>query len=144
MHAASKFDDRAIANNGLIVSADNGLILECVSSQAEEGVITGHDGNTIPLGGNGVWRLTNPFGRPGVLRLLTNTQPLLTAVDQGIYTCTVPDRNGGQVVINVGLYPSGFNCELYTLCVSVVLSSSLLPQPLPSSRTWPTRRRVAH
>ena len=136
MHAASRFDDRAIANNGLIVSASDGLRLECVSSQPEEGMITGRDGNTIPLGVTGVWRLTNPYNRPGVLRLLDSTQPLLTATDQGIYTCTVPDSNGGQVVINVGLYPSGFNCELYTLCVVFeVMSSSLLPQPLPSSQT---------
>ena len=109
------FDNRAIANNGLIVSASDGLILECVSSQSEEGMITGRDGNTIPLGDTDVWRLTNPFNRPGVLRLRIRTQQPITAADQGIYTCTVPDSNGGQVVINVGLYPSGFNGELHVV-----------------------------
>ena len=59
---APGFSDRAIANNGLIVSASDSVRLECVSSQSEEGVITGRDGNTIiPLGETGVWRLTSPF-----------------------------------------------------------------------------------
>ena len=102
------------------MSASNGLVLECFSSQLEEGTITGRDGNTIPLGVTGVWNLTNPFNRPGVLRLQThNVQSLITAAEQGIYTCTVPDSNGGQIVINVGLYPSGFIGELcsYSMCV---------------------------
>ena len=106
------------------MSASDGLTLECVSSQSEEGVITGRDGNLLIIGVTGVWRLTNPFHRPGVLRLQThNAQSSpITAADQGIYTCTVPDSNGGQVVINVGLYPSGFNGELlqYIDCVHVV------------------------
>ena len=103
------------------MNASDGLRLECVSSQSEEGVITERDGNTIPLGETGVWRLTNPFRRPGVLRLYTHsTQSPITAADQGIYTCTVPDSNGGQVVINIGLYPSGFNSELSTTCTLYV------------------------
>ena len=96
------------------MSASDGLMLECVSSQSEEGMITGRDGNTIPLGETGVWRLTNPYNRPGVLRLLTHsTQSPITAADQGIYTSTLPDSNGSQIVINAGLYPSGFNGELH-------------------------------
>ena len=114
------------------MSAGDGLRLECVSSQAEEGVITGREGNTIPLGDTGVWRLTNPFRRPGVLRLLTHYAQLspITTADQGIHTCTLPDGNGGQVVINVGLYPSGFNGELnvhvHALCVGVVWDEIIL------------------
>ena len=112
---APGFASRAIANNGLIVSASIGLILDCVSSQSEEGVITGRDGNTIDLGVSGVWRLTNPFN--GVLRLYTFRLSSINAPDQGIYTCTVSDSRGGQVVINVGLYPSGFNGEVYCVCM---------------------------
>ena len=100
------------------MSASDDLILECVSSQSEEGVITGHNGNTIPLGITGVWRLSNPFSRPGV-RLQTHIQSSITAAEQGIYTCTVPGGNGSQIVINVGFYPSGFIGELcsYSTCV---------------------------
>ena len=103
------------------MSASNGLILECVSSQSGVGTITGLNGNPLPLGETtGFWRLRNPFDRPGVLRLLNNTQSLLTAADQGIYTCTVPDSNDGQVVINIGLYPSAFDGELSTTCTLYV------------------------
>ena len=87
-------------------------------------MITGCDGNTIPLGETGVWRLTNPFNRPGVLRLLTHsTQSPINATDQGIYTCTLPDSRDGQVDINVGIYPSGFNGELCIVCVCVCVCS---------------------
>ena len=93
-------------------------------------MITGRDGNPLTLGVTGVWRLTNPFNRPGVLRLLThNTQSPITAADQGIYTCTLPDSNGDQVVFNIGLYPRAFDGKLstiimYTVC-KVMMSYSL-------------------
>ena len=100
------------------MSASDGVRLECVSSQSEEGMITGRDGNTIPLGETGVWRLTNPFNRPGVLRLLTHsTQSSITATDQGIYTCTLPDSRDGQVDINV---VNGKQC---IMCVCVCVCS---------------------
>ena len=99
---------RPIANNGLIVSDSTGqLRLECVSSQSALGVITGLDGNTLTTAG--IWRVSHPYDRPGVRRLRTNDDTPLTAVDQGVYTCTVPDNNDNQIVINVGLYPTGFS-----------------------------------
>ena len=99
-----------IPNNGLIVSASDGLRLECISNSSQSGVgmITGLDGNTLPIGDTGVWRVVNPFVRPGVLRLQTVSTSSITAADQGIYTCTIPDSNDNQFTINVGLYPSGF------------------------------------
>ena len=125
------------------MSASDGLRLECVSNSSQSGVgmITGLDGNALPFDTmTGVLRLTNPFSRPGLLRLQTRTAPSsLPDTHQGIYTCTIPDSDDNQVVINVGLYPSGFNGELYSACVCVselmMMSSSLLPQPLPSSQT---------
>ena len=99
-----------IANNGLIVSDSYGQLgLECVSSQSVLGNITGLDGNTFP--GSSVWRVGHPYDRPGVHRLRTNYDISLTAADQGVYTCTVPDSNGNQIVLNVGLYVIGFSGE---------------------------------
>ena len=100
-----------IASNSLIISASDGLRLECVSnsSQSGVGVVTARDGTTLNINTNvGNLRLTNPFSRPGVLRLLTISGSL-TASDQGIYTCTIPDSNNKQFVFNVGLYPSDFS-----------------------------------
>ena len=102
--------NRPIANNGLIVSNNDGQLgLACVSSQSALGVIMGLDGNMFT--GNSVWRVGHPYDRPGVRRLRTNDDTSLTAADQGIYTCTVPDNDGNQIVINVGLYPTGFSGE---------------------------------
>ena len=61
--------------------------------------------------------IIHPFNRPGVIRFRTLGLPLQDP-DQGIYTCTIPDSNGRNISLNVGLYPPGFNGEL-TLTVSV-------------------------
>jgi len=122
--AATQYDDQPIANNGLIVAQDSNnldsfgdsLSFDCVSNSSQSGVgeITGRDGTTLTdgtaLASGGIWRVNNPFSRPGVLRVRANS--VLTAGDQGIFTCTIPDDNGNSIVINVGLYPSGFSGEL--------------------------------
>ena len=110
---SSDIEPHPIANNGLIVRASDGLVLNCISNSSQSGVgmITGLDGNTLPIGITGVWRIANPFSRPGVLRLQTISRSSIIAADQGIYTCTIPDSNGNQFIINVGLYPSGFMGE---------------------------------
>ena len=127
-----------IANNGLIVSRSDDLRLECVSNSNMAGVgsITTPDGTiltpdtiTSPL------TLTNSFRRPGVLRLrsVDGTQYLsqpLPASAQGVYTCTIPDSNGSNISLNVGLYPPGFNGEPLELCYqtfSLLLHIQSLP-----------------
>ena len=114
--AATQYDDQPIANNGLIIALGSGnledgdsLRFECVSSSSQSGVgaITGRDGTALYSGG--IWRVINPFSRPGVLRVRANG--VLTAGDQGIYTCTIPDDSGNSIAINVGLYPSDFSGE---------------------------------
>ena len=116
--AATQYVDQPIANNGLIIALDSGsesLWFDCVSnsSQSGVGVITGRDGTTLThgaaLAGSGTWTVVHPFSRPGVLRI--RAYSVLTAGDQGIYTCTIPDDNGNIFSINVGLYPSGFSGE---------------------------------
>ena len=85
---SSEFEPHPIANNGLIVSASDGLILDCVSNTSQSGVgmITGLDGNTLPIGNTGVWRVVYPFSHPGVLRLQTISSSSISAANQGIYT----------------------------------------------------------
>ena len=106
----SESEYRPISNNGLLVSASDGLLLDCVSNSSQYGVgmITGLDGNTLPIGDTGVWRVVNPFSRPGVLRIHSTS---ITTADQGIYTCTIPDSNDNQFIFNFGLYSSGFMSE---------------------------------
>ena len=108
----SVFDPRPIANNSLIVSGSDGLILYSVSNSSQSGVgtITASNGDTLSIGYNvNLWRVQNPESRPGVLRLQTKQSISLTASDQGIYTCNVSDDNENDFIFNVGLYPSDFN-----------------------------------
>ena len=35
----------------------------------------------------------------------------LTSMEQGIYTCRIPNSVGAMVDVNVGIYPSGFNSK---------------------------------
>ena len=122
--SSSESERRPIANNGLIVSGSDGLRLDCISNSSQSGVgmITGLDGNTLPIGITGVWRVLNASSRPGVLSLLTISPSSLPAADKGIYTCIIPGNNGNQITINVGLYPSGFmskcqmNLSVCTIC----------------------------
>ena len=77
------------------------------------GVITGRDGSQLntndPLSGGGTWSVTNPYSRPGVLRVWVNG--VLSPGAQGVYSCTIPDDNGVLITINVGLYPNGYQGE---------------------------------
>ena len=73
-------------------------------------MITTHDGAMPNINSNsGIWRLANPSSRPGVLRLQTRVGMSMTASDQGIYTCTIPDSNDNTFIFNVGLYPNDFS-----------------------------------
>ena len=105
------FDEAtSIANNGLIVSTVEELRFDCVSDseRPQEGdITTPANGNIDTSEIDDFLLLTNPFKRPGVLRLRT-IMPL-NASRQGMYTCIIPDSNGNIISINVGLYPRGFN-----------------------------------
>ena len=108
----SEFDPRPIANNSLIMSASNKLRLWCVSNSSRSGVgsITTYNEVTLNFDYMGnLWRVHNPDSRPGVLRLQTKQSISLTASDQGIYTCTIPDDNGNDFIFNVGLYSNDFD-----------------------------------
>ena len=112
----SDFDPRPIANNSLIVSGSDGLRLYCVSNSSQSGVgtITASNGSTLNFGSTDVWNLVNLKSRPGFLRLQTprdssNNPVSLTASDQSIYTCNIPDDNGNDFIFNVGLYPYNFD-----------------------------------
>ena len=108
-----------IANNGLIVSRNDALRVECVSNSSVAGVgsITTSDGTTLtPDTATSTLSLTNPSMRPGVLRLRSivegeTTSHHLRESDQGIYTCNIPDDNGNVISFNFGLYPPEFDGE---------------------------------
>ena len=112
--AAPGYEFRPIANNGVIIASsatsNDRIRFECISnsSQTDVGGITGPDGTTLPSSGY-VRAIVSPGSRPGFVRF--RALHSFTAGDQGIYTCTIPDANDNNIIINVGLYPNGFNGE---------------------------------
>ena len=105
-----------VDNNGLIIASSYApsLVFDCVlnSSQSGVGMITGRDGSRLnhldPLSGGGKWSIINRYSRPGMLRVRAS---VLSSGDQGVYSCTIPDDNGVNTTINVGLYPNGYQGE---------------------------------
>ena len=124
-----------IANNGLIVGGSDGFLFDCISnsSQSRVGTITALDGSVLPTGSDqSTLTAEHPFNRPGIVRLQA-TAALITTINQSIYTCTIPDSNGNQFVINVGVYPNGFSSELLLyMCIHRCATLLLISQYYPS------------
>ena len=120
-----------IANNGLIVSDDEGVRLECISNSSQTtavGNIIGLNGNILPFETSHdyhIWSIVNAFKRPGVILMHGN---ITSESDQGIYTCNIPDDNEKLFTFNVGLYPIGFSGKknvYHNLYHNIMLLSSL-------------------
>ena len=107
------------------MSGIDGLRLECVSNISQllsaVGKVSLPNGTSLSVlltdnyTRTGVWILSIPYYRPGVLRFQTKHESSIDVSDQGIYTCTIPDSNGKDHDVNVGLYPYGFHCKLTRL-----------------------------
>ena len=106
-----------IANNGLKMihsGADNYLIIDFVSNSSQSGVgnITIPNGTILsPYATTGALFFISSYDRPGVLRLRQRSYLPFPVTYQGIYTCTIPDSNGIDISLNVGVYLPGFNGE---------------------------------
>ena len=103
-------------NNGLVVSAnpESGRRIRffCRSDLLTDNVgeLIGLDGNTFS--GNDYLAIEPP-DNGGELRIenVVGSQQPLPASEQGIYTCRIPLQSGEMVMINIGVYPIGYNCE---------------------------------
>ena len=116
----SEVEPRGVGNNSVIVSGRDGVRFECVSNSSRDGIgtITTPNGATLRAGGS-TEQLKITSENPGVLTVETKEAVSLSDREQGIYTCTMPDSSGTDIVLNVGVYPSGFNGE----CVQWNLSN---------------------
>ena len=133
-NAAPQFDDHLIANNGLILSGRERMIVNFISnsSQSGVGVIALPDGRTQSSGGNiGGWIVGPIVNDPGTLRITTYSP--FTSTRQGIYTATIPDSNNNMLTFNVGLYPNGFDGELLLLIHILYIPLPALPLSLPTT-----------
>ena len=103
-------------NNGLVVSAnpESGRRIRffCRSDSLTLNVVEliGLDGNTFS--GNDYLAIEPPQNG-GELRIenVVGSEEPLPASEQGIFTCRIPLQSGVMMMINIGVYPIGFNCE---------------------------------
>ena len=104
-------------NNGLVISNDvtsgRRFRFFCRSDS-----LTLNVGELIGLDGNVITTSTDFIGfeapaNGGELRMenTVGSQQVLTADQQGIYTCRIPLQNGIETNINIGIYPNGFTSE---------------------------------
>jgi len=103
-------------NNGLVVSANPGsgrrfrFFCRSDSLTRNVGELIGLDGNTFS--GNDYLAFETPaFGGELRIQNTVGSEEPLPASEQGIYTCRIPLQSEEIVVINIGVYSIGYNCE---------------------------------
>ena len=108
-------------NNTLVISTnpDSGrrFFFECRSNSLTVGV-----GEFIGLNGSPIVEDNDFFNfqdtiRGGEISIVNavDSETLLSASQQGVYTCRMPFEGGGEGEINIGVYPSGFSSEFILL-----------------------------
>ncbi len=110
---------RSLPNNGIVISLGTArfgfyFVFFCRSDSMMRnvGMLIGPDESTVTTGD--IFAISHP--RTGELRVANAlSQNILTAGDQGVYTCRIPLQSEEMRDINVGIYPSGFNSK-YGIC----------------------------
>ena len=105
----------SLPNNGLVIATTGGgtflrFLCRSDSMMANVGEIVGLDGMVI--NSNVRFAITHP--RPGEIQAINSAiQGPFPSNEQGVYTCLIPESTNVTRNINVGVYISGFNSELY-------------------------------
>ena len=107
-----------LPNNGIVialaVTSGDRISFQCRSGSLDTGVgqLVDLDGNTFAIGTSaGVFIVQQTGGSSGSVqfRNRVGAEPALTAADEGVYTCRIPDETGSDVDVNIGVYRNGFN-----------------------------------
>ena len=111
-----------LPNNGIVIAQDvtSGIriLFHCRSGSLHAGVgqLVELDENSFGIGENTSVFSVGSFGLDPDLsgslwfRNLVGSENL-TADDEGVYTCCIPDETGSDVDVNIGVYQNGFNSE---------------------------------
>ena len=104
----------ALPNNSLIISNDAAetvrfhFVCRSSSSSSNVGELLGLDGSAVSTGS--FFAILNV--QVGTVDVQNNNgHTAVTAMEQGVYTCHIPDEAGETVDVNIGIYPNGFNSE---------------------------------
>ena len=117
-----------LPNNGIVIALDvtsgTRISFQCRSGSINSGVgdIIGLDGNALSIDSTGAGVTTGGLnarrGSPATVfvRNRAANEPALTADENGVYTCRIPDESGTIVDVNIGVYATGFISESCQLC----------------------------
>ena len=109
-----------LPNNGIVIARDvtsrDRIFVQCRSGSTEIGVgqLVDLDGNTFNISqSSGVFIVRQTgggSGHPGSVQFCNHAgAETLTAADEGVYSCRIPDETGSVVDVNIGVYRNGFN-----------------------------------
>ena len=108
-----------LPNNGIVIARNVGggdrFIFQCRSGSTvtDIGDIIGLDGNALPIDSSGPGVTTGGLNvrRVSPATVFVRNPASEPAVDEGVYTCRIPDETGNDVDVNIGVFQNGFNCE---------------------------------
>ena len=80
-------ESRPIANNSVVVSGSEGVIVECISNSSLFGVgnITDLNGTILPCGDTDIWNINNSWNISGFVRIAKISCPQLWTLSLWIY-----------------------------------------------------------
>ena len=112
-----------LPNNGIVIARDvtndDHITIQCRSGSTMTGVgqFVDLNGNTFNIGMSAgvfsVQQVGGGSGHPGSVQFRNHVgaETALTADDEGVYTCRIPDETGNVVDVNIGVYRNGFNSK---------------------------------
>ena len=112
-----------VANNSIVRANSDGStgVFQCISgsTQPNVGQWIAPDGQELSLSADSPFTVTiGDSTNPGYLSTVVTNGHSLSNVDQGVYSCVLPDESGNEQIIHVGIYLSGFNSEFHK-CINV-------------------------
>ena len=121
-----------LSNNGVVIAQDvssgNRIRVQCRSGSPDfdVGQFVDLDGTSHNIPGNtGDFDLQRSGTQLGTFQFLNRAgiEPALTADDNGVYTCHIPDESGNDVDVNIGIFQNGFTSELGTVVYTMAIIS---------------------
>ena len=110
-----------IQNNSIIQEVSSSSIgqLECISASK-----SAHVGRLLAPNGNDITNASSIVtvggtSNPGFLSLGLQSTTYLTS-NQGVYTCIIPDENGVQQYLHIGIYVGRFN-GTYIIQINIII-----------------------
>ena len=108
-----------LPNNGIVIARNvisgDRFNFHCRSGSTgtDIGDIIGLDGNALPIDSSGAGVTTGGLNirRDSPATVFVRNRASEPAVDEGVYTCRIPDETDSDVDVNIGVYRNGFNSK---------------------------------